>query len=83
MGEALESQKEFARAAEIYEKLAQESGPRVARGELYYAAAHAWEDAGNLAKARPLYERVATEFADTPSAGDAEIALGQIQAQGR
>jgi tetratricopeptide (TPR) repeat protein len=83
LAQVLESQKQFPQAAEIYERLAGQEAPRPLRGELYYAAARAWQEAGNLGKAKPLYQKLATEFGDTPSAGDAEIALGELEAQGK
>lgn len=83
MAQALESQKEYKKAAEIYERLAAIDGPRDVRGELYYAAGRAWQEAGDLAKAKAIYQKLATEFGDAPSAGDAEIALGELEAQGK
>lgn len=83
MAQALESQKQYTQAAEIYERLAAADGPRDVRGELYYAAGRAWQEAGRLDKAKPVYQKLAAEFGDTPSAGDAEIALGELEAQGK
>jgi tetratricopeptide (TPR) repeat protein len=83
MAQALESQKEYAKAAAIYERLASVDGPRDVRGELYYAAGRARQEAGDLVKAKAIYQKLTVELGDTPSAGDAEIALGELEAQGK
>lgn len=82
LAQAYEGDNQFQKAATIYEELANEPGPRLIVGELVLAAARSWEHAGNTAHASTLYQRVATEFSDTPYAATAEVALGEIEARG-
>lgn len=78
LAQAYEGDKQPRRAAEIYEELAKEPGPRLLRAELWLSAGRAWRAAGDSARAIAAYRTVSREFTDTPSAASAEIALGEM-----
>jgi tetratricopeptide (TPR) repeat protein len=79
LAQAYESAGKPAEAAKLYEELSRVEAPRTVVAERALAAAHAYRAAGDTAKAMPLLRRVATDFAETPSARDAEVALGELQ----
>jgi tetratricopeptide (TPR) repeat protein len=78
MAQALESEGQFERAAQVYEDAAREDGPRPIQAERMVDAARAWMEAGNNERAIELFRRVAKEYADTPSYPQAEMALGEL-----
>ena len=79
LAQAYESAGKPLEAARAYEELTRADAPRVVLAERALAAAHAFRAAGDTAKAVPLYRKVTTEYAETPSAREAEIALGEVQ----
>ncbi len=80
---ALESKKDFAEAARLYEELAGKAPDRTATADFLLAAARSYAAANERDKARLLYERIAGEYKDTPFARDAEVALGELLAQSK
>jgi tetratricopeptide (TPR) repeat protein len=83
LAQAYESDNQGRKAAELYEEMAGEPGPRVLTAELYVSAARAWRAAGDPAKAKALYQKVSNEYTDTVFGADADIALGEMEAAGR
>jgi tetratricopeptide (TPR) repeat protein len=75
---ALESKKEFAPAAELYEEIAKKAPDRQNAADFHMAAGRAWRGAGQPAKAKANFEKVATEYKETTFARDAEVALGEL-----
>jgi len=75
---ALESNKEYAKAAGHYESVAQDAPDRANAADFWLAAARAHRLAGDTAKAQALYEKVVNEYRETPYARDAEVALGEM-----
>ena len=79
LAQALESGQQFKEAAEIYEELAKEPGPRAIQAELLLAAGLDWRTAGDATRATAAFSRVARDFADTPSGARGQICLGELQ----
>jgi tetratricopeptide (TPR) repeat protein len=75
---ALESKKDFAPAAELYEEIAGKAPDRANAADFYMAAGRAWRGAGQPDKAKAMFEKVAHEYKETTFARDAEVALGEL-----
>jgi tetratricopeptide (TPR) repeat protein len=80
---ALESAGKYAEAAPLYEEIAAKAPDRTTAADFYLSAARAHQLANQVDAARKLYEKVATEYKDTTFARDAEVALGELMAQGK
>src|SRR5206468_11715252 len=80
---ALESVHDFAGAEPYYRELAENAPDRGMAADFYMAAARCLRaQSGHGAQALAIYGKVATEFKDTPAARDAEVAVGELTAQG-
>ncbi len=77
---ALESKRDFAGAAKMYEELAPNAPDRNSTADLYMSAARAYRNANQADKAKALYEKVANEYKETTFARDAEVMLGEMMA---
>ncbi|MEP7028855.1 MAG: hypothetical protein ABI960_09700 [Candidatus Eisenbacteria bacterium] len=77
---ALESKRDFAGAAKLYEELAPGAPDRNATADLYMSAARAYRNANQADKAKALYEKVANEYKETTFARDAEVMIGELMA---
>jgi tetratricopeptide (TPR) repeat protein len=75
---ALESNKDYAAAAPLYEEIAAKAPDRTNAADFYVAAGRAWRLAGDRAKATAMFEKVAGEYKETTFARDAEVALGEL-----
>jgi tetratricopeptide (TPR) repeat protein len=75
---ALESKKDFAGAAKLYEEIAQKAPDRANAADFTMAAGRAWRGAGQRDKAKAMFEKVAEEYRETTFARDAEVALGEL-----
>ena len=75
---ALESKKDFAPAAELYEEIARKAPDRTNAADFYMAAGRAWRGAGQPDKAKTNFQKVADEYKETTFARDAEVALGEL-----
>jgi TolA-binding protein len=83
LAQAYESQRQFKQAATQYEKTAKEFASRVDQADMYMGAGRAYQAMTDFAHARSTFAMVASEYADTPFANDAEMRLGEIEGQGR
>jgi tetratricopeptide (TPR) repeat protein len=79
LAQAYESAGKPAEAAKLYDELSRDDAPRTVLSERALAAAQAYHAAGDTARSLALFRRVTAEFAETPSAREAEIALGEIE----
>jgi len=77
---ALESSKDYAGAAKSYEAVAAQAPDRANAADFYLAAGRAHRLAGDAAKAKAMFEKVANEYKETTYARDAEVALGEMLA---
>ncbi len=75
---ALESKKDFAGAARLYEETAAKAPDRANAADFYMSAGRAWRGAGQADKAKAMFEKVATGYKETTFARDAEVALGEL-----
>jgi tetratricopeptide (TPR) repeat protein len=75
---ALESKRDFAPAAKLYEEVAAKAPDRANAADFYMAAGRAYRLAGQADKAKAMFEKVATEYKETSFARDAEVALGEL-----
>ena len=78
---ALESKRDFPAAATLYEELAVKAPDRASAADFLMSAARAYREASQPDKARALYKKVADEYQETPFARDAEVMLGELEAQ--
>jgi tetratricopeptide (TPR) repeat protein len=78
---ALESKRDFAGAAALFEEIAEKAPDRTNAADFYVAAGRAWRGAAQPAKARAMFEKVATEYKETTFARDAEVALGELDGE--
>jgi len=83
LAQSWESDHQPKKAGELYEKIAAEPGPRLLTAELYLSAARSYRAAGDLAKAKALYQKVSTDYTDTIFGADADIALGEMETTGK
>lgn len=77
---ALESKKDNAGAAKLYEELAPKAPDRASSADFMMSAARAYRNANQPDKAKALYEKVATGYKETTFARDAEVELGEMTA---
>src|SRR5262245_64298784 len=75
---ALESKKDFAGAAKLYEEIAGAAPDRSNAADFYMAAGRAYRGAGQPDKAKAMFSKVADEYKETTFARDAEVALGEL-----
>ena len=75
---ALESKRDFAGAAKLYEEVAAEAPDRTNAADFYMAAGRAHRGAGQADKAKAMFEKVANDYKETTFARDAEVALGEL-----
>ena len=75
---ALESKKDFAGAAALYEEVAAQAPDRMNAADFLMNAGRAWRGAGQRDKAKAAFEKVAGEYKETTFARDAEVALGEL-----
>lgn len=78
---ALESNKDPAGAAALYEEIAAKAPDRTNAADFYIAAGRAWRAAGQPAKATAAFTRVAHDYKETTFARDAEVALGELEGE--
>lgn len=83
LAQAQESQRLFKEAAVQYEKSAKDFTTRMDQADNYMSAGRCYEALGDYARAKATFEKVSSEYADTPMANEAEMRLGEIQGQGR
>lgn len=75
---ALESKKDFAGAAKMYEEIAARAPDRSNAADFWMAAGRAYRGAGQGDKAKAMFDKVAREYKETSFARDAEVALGEL-----
>lgn len=75
---SLESKKDFAGAAGLYEEIAARAPDRTNAADFYMAAGRAYRGAGQADKAKAMFDKVAREYKETTFARDAEVALGEL-----
>ena len=75
---SLESKKDYAAAAKLYEEIAGKAPDRSNAADFYVSAGRAYRLAGDRAKATAMFEKVADEYKETTFARDAEVALGEL-----
>lgn len=75
---SLESKKDYAEAAKLYEEIAAKAPDRPNAADFYVASGRAWRLAGDRAKASAMFAKVADEYKETTFARDAEVALGEL-----
>ena len=80
---ALESKKDFAGAAALFEEIAKKSPDRSNAADFYVAAGRAYRGAGQREKAKAMFEKVANEYKETTFARDAEVALGELEGEAK
>ena len=78
---ALESNKDPAGAAALYEEIAAAAPDRTNAADFQIAAGRAWRAAGQADKARAAFTKVATDYRETTFARDAEVALGELEGE--
>lgn len=80
---ALESKKDFAGAAPMFEQIAAKAPDRTNAADFWMAAGRAWRNAGQRDKAKATFEKVASEYKETTFARDAEVALGELEGEAK
>jgi TolA-binding protein len=83
LAQAYESQRQFKEAAAQYEKAASEFPARMDQADMYLSEGRSYEALGDYAKAKTIFQKVATEYSDTPFSNDADIRLGEIEGEGK
>ena len=76
-----ESREEFEKAAETYVRAAEQYESELRTPAYLLDAARAYEEAGNAARAEELYNRILTEYDESPAASQAEIFLARLKAK--
>ncbi len=82
LAQAYESEHQFRPAAQIYEELAKEPAPRLVTAECLLGAGRAWRAAGDSARAIAAFQKVSTQYSETPFAANADVALGEMELKG-
>lgn len=77
---ALESKKDYAGAAALFEQLVPTAPDRNSAADMLLCAARAYAEAGQKDKARVLYQKVVDEYKDTTLYRDADVFLGELSA---
>jgi TolA-binding protein len=77
---ALESKKDYAGAAALFEQLVPTAPDRNSAADMLLCAARAYAEAGQKDKARLLYQKVVDEYKDTTLYRDADVFLGELSA---
>ncbi len=80
---ALESKKDPAAAAPLYEEIAAKAPDRNNAADFYVAAGRAWRAAGQPDKAKAAFSKVANDYKETTFARDAEVALGELEGEAK
>jgi tetratricopeptide (TPR) repeat protein len=75
---ALESKRDFAGAAALFEKLAAAQPDRNSEADMIMNAARSYAEGGQKDKARALYTKVADQYKETTFARDAEVFEGEL-----
>jgi len=74
-----ESRGEYAQAAQKYLDAADQYESELRTPRYLLDAAQAYESAGQLSRARDLYDQITDAYADSPAAGEAEVFLARLQ----